>query len=420
MLGLWLLIPEYLRLGVWGLLTRWTGQTGAQVGPRLALQLVNEAALCVTGVRQYRCLSQKGFELAQGLPFVASDQAVHALLASHTVAEAQALQVELGMLRRARQHFQGKQLAIDPHRMRSYSKRQMIRFRGDEHSKPFKVSPTFFCLDADTHQPICFITAVSAQSIAQATPELLRLSAAILNPLGPRPLVLADTEHYSAQLFEYVRKHTPFDLLVPMPRQASVQQGLRKLSPEAFKRAWAGYATTVRSYRFQNSSDNEYYQYIQRDGELPAEYEYDAFLGTAMRDDVEDLTVNFPKRWHIEEFFNAYQALGWNRAGTMNLNIRYGHMRTALISQAGIHQFRQRLGAPYANWDAKHLASSVFQGLNGDLRVEQDTILVTFYNAPNADRLRENYEGLPAKLRQEGVDPRIPWLYNFKLDFRFR
>jgi hypothetical protein len=27
---------------------------------------------------------------------------------------------------------------------------------------------------------------------------------------------------------------------------------------------------------------------------------------------------------------------------------------------------------------------------------------------------------LPQILEREKVDPRIPWLYNFKLDFRFR
>ena len=54
------------------------------------------------------------------------------------------------------------------------------------------------------------------------------------------------------------------------------------------------------------------------------------------------------------------------------------------------------------------------------MRVDGDTIIVTYYNAPEADRLREHYEDLPAKLRAEKVDPRVPWLYGFKVDYRFR
>jgi hypothetical protein len=38
---------------------------------------MHEAALCVTGIRQQRAPSQKGFELLNGLPFVAGDLAIH-------------------------------------------------------------------------------------------------------------------------------------------------------------------------------------------------------------------------------------------------------------------------------------------------------------------------------------------------------
>ena len=31
-----------------------------------------------------------------------------------------------------------------------------------------------------------------------------------------------------------------------------------------------------------------------------------------------------------------------------------------------------------------------------------------------------HYENLPAKLRAEKIDPRVPWLYGFELDFCFR
>ena len=113
------------------------------------MQLVQEAALCATGTRQLRCLSQKGFELANGLPFVATDTSIHQLLDQHRVCEAQQLQVALGRLRRASGHFRGRLLAIDPHRMPSYSKRQMRRHKLRDQGQARKMAQTFFCLDAD-------------------------------------------------------------------------------------------------------------------------------------------------------------------------------------------------------------------------------------------------------------------------------
>jgi hypothetical protein len=418
--GLWLLIPEHLRLGTWDLLCGWSGQPGERVEPRLALQLIHEAALCTTGVRQQRVLSQRGFELANGLPFVASDVAMHCLLAEHTVAEAQRLQVALGQIRRASGDYVAKLLAIDPHRIRSYSKRQMRRYRDDQRSRPFKVAQTFFILDADTHQPVCFTVSSSARTAATAAIELLELAAEILSPHPSESLVVADLEHQSAELFDHAQLHTPFDLLVPMKNQRPLQKQLHAIPPEQFTRRWAGFATAKLPYQMVRSATEPIFQFAQRTGETPDDYRFGAFLSTTDRDEVEALTLDYPKRWHVEEFFNAHQALGWDRAGTMNLNIRYAQMTMSLIAQAVLHRLRCLLGEPYCGWDAGHLAKSLLAGLEGDVRVSGNTIVVTYYNAPNVERLRDHYEHLPERLSAERIDPRVPWLYGFELDFRFR
>ncbi len=46
--------------------------------------------------------------------------------------------------------------------------------------------------------------------------------------------------------------------------------------------------------------------------------------------------------------------------------------------------------------------------LEGEVRVERDTIVVTIYNAPNVDGLRKHYEGLPETLRGEVSNPPAP------------
>ena len=99
--GVWLLVPELLRLGAWDLVCSWTGQRPERVGPRLALQLIHEAALCRTGLRHRRTLNERIFELVNGLPVLASDLAIHDLLAARTVADSLRFQVALGKLRRA-------------------------------------------------------------------------------------------------------------------------------------------------------------------------------------------------------------------------------------------------------------------------------------------------------------------------------
>jgi Transposase DDE domain len=419
-LGLWLLVPEHLRLGTWDLLCGWSGQASERVEPRLALQLVHEAALCTAGLRSGRSLPQKGFALVNGLPFIAADLAIHQLLAGHSVGDALALQRALGQLRRASGHYAGKLLIIDPHRLNSHSKRQMRRHRKDPSAAPRKVFQTFFAIDADTCQPVCFSTGTASRTVAQATPELLDQAAAILGPSAGSTLVLADAEHFTTEVIEDVHRRTGFDLLVPLVLRSKMIERLRALPDESFTRHWVGYATAQIPYQLSRGRVGPLPLFVQRFGERPEDSKWNAFLCTAQRDEREVLTRDYPKRWHVEEFFNKDQELGWRRAGTQNVNIRYGQMTMSLLAQAVLHQLRCRLGEPQQSWDAKHLAKDLLQGLEGDVRVTHDTILVTYYNAPNAENLRRHYEHLPQKLREANVNPQIPWLYGYQLDFRFR
>jgi hypothetical protein len=422
LLGLWLLVPEHLRLGTWDLLRSGPGHPleGA-LAPRLALHLVHEAALCRASLRQDRSLRHKGFELLNGLPFLPSDGALHNLLEGRTIAQAQQLQIALGKLRRASGHFKGQVLALDPHRLASYSKRDMIKRRPSSGQAATKQAQTFFLLDGETSQPLCLANGSSARGLASATQEVLRLAEQILPASDPRPLLVADVEHFTVELLDYVRQHTPFDLLVPLRQTAELQRHYRAMPESAFIRHWAGYAIATETFMPRRTHLSEpCWRYIQRTGERPDSYHFKGFCCTRARPEVPSLTADFPKRWRIEEFFRFEQDLGWKRAGTMNLHIRCGQMTMTLIAQTVIHQLRQRLSAPFNGWDAPHLAKHLFGGLEGDLRVDKDTILVTYYNAPGAEHWKQHFENLPQKLEQEGVNPRVPWLYDFKLDFRFK
>jgi hypothetical protein len=423
LVGLWLLVPEHLRLGTWDLLRTWTGDDPVDtLASRLALHLIHEAALCRPSLRYSRSLRHKGFELANGLFFLPSDLAIHDLLDAHTVEQAHQLQVRLGQLRRASGHLPGQVLALDPHRQISYSQRDMVERRPAASQPACKQAQTFFLLDAQTGQPVCLTHASSAQVIPKATAQLLQMAQSILGDSPPSPrLITADVEHFSTELLDLVRRDTPFDLLVPLRHSQQLDRHYRALAPEHFTPHWAGFATATETFHPDGSTLAEpCYRYIQRTGERPAEYHFKGFGCTGQRPEVPALTSDFPDRWHIEEFFRFDQDLGWKRAGTLNLNIRLGQMTLALFAQGLIHQLRQRLGAPYQQWDSPHFARDFFTGLEGDLRVEGDTIFVTYYNARDAAQWKHHFENLPQRLAQEKIDPHIPWLYNFKLDFRFK
>jgi len=417
MTGIWLLLPELLRLGAWDMLRGWGGCVGTDdLSARLALHLVNEAALGSL-LRKRVTISQKGFEVANGLPFVPSDMAIHDLLEKHTMQDAKNLELTLGRIRRASGHYCGRVLAIDPHHMASYTKRQTRRHRKDTADRAKKTLQTVFVLDADAEVPVCYGLYSSSCPVSQTVPELLRMATTILPANGPRLLVLADKEHFSIELYKEA-DHLGVDLLVPLPNTVANQKLMQRLPDAAFSRHWPGYYTARTLFRFQGG-DRDYTLMIQREGESPDQYTYEGFVCTSPRDELETLAQQYPKRWHIEEFFNRDQSIGWQRAGTLNLNIRGNRMAFALLAQAAVHQFRGKLPEQCRQYSCNTIAQQYFNGLDGDVRVEGDTIVVTYYNAPNDKEWRRQYEDLPRQLEAEGVSPTIPWLYGFKLDFRF-
>ena len=296
LVGVWLLVAEELRLGTWDLLRAWTDRATERTEPRLALQLVHEAALCTTGIRADRTLTHRGgFKLAAGLPFVASDATIHHLLAEHTVADSVALQVVLAKLRRASGDFCGKVLAVDPHRIRSYSKRRMRRHAHNSAEKPVKAAQTFWLLDGDTKQPVCFTTAISSRTVAQATPSLLDMAEKIFAP-GNR-FCCWPTRNTTARVAAPCRLTPRIRDLGADGRYPVAPPTVKSIPENAFRRRWAGFATTKRTHQMTRGPAEPYHQFVQRRGERPEDWRYKAFLSTADRDEVEALTLEFPKRW---------------------------------------------------------------------------------------------------------------------------
>jgi hypothetical protein len=410
--GLWFLAGEHLRLGTWDLLKGLTGKTDYDFEPRIAQQLINESAACRSRIRQGNYITNQGFELLNGLRVLASDEEVHKFLNQYSMNQYRELQQNLVKMRKINGHFKGEVIAIDPHRIISYSKRIMPKKKKRPGASAEKMLQSYFLLDAQTKQPISFNIGSSGINLIAPTLQAMETAKVVSN----KAIVLADKEHYNVKFFEQMGALTRHSLLVPAQENTKTKKTQKKLK---YKECWAGYAVAEDVFYFAGSKQ-KYRLIVQREGLREEDYQYKSFLTTSDTSPEELMAEYYPERWTIESFFKNEGALGFDSASTLNLNVKFGKMNMALFAQAALYQFRQKLPAPFNSWDAKHLADSILRGIDGDIRVKGDTIVVTCYNVPKEYNLHDNYSNLPQKLTSEGIDPRIPWLYNFKLDFRFK
>lgn len=413
LVGLWLLIPEHLSLGTWDLLNTWSQASGSALSSRLALQLIHESALCLNGIRKKRSLRHKGFEVLNGLPFVAHDAEVHQLLDQHKMADADALQFRLGQLRYASGHYPSKVLLVDPHRIQSWTKRHLPLNKAQSNSPTRKTVQTFFTIDSESGQPVIGGMGSSAVTISQATIPLVDQLAQILPHSA---LIIADGEHFTGEILSHLTQQEQFSFLFPMPKHQSL---LKQLPHLTYQRLWAAYAVAEWEYPLPKQS-KKIRVVVQRTGEQPDKYIYKPFATTSSLPAAMLMNELFCQRWNIEEFFCTEAAMGWDRASTLNLNIRFNKMSLGLVSQAVVYQFRQKLPPELRHFTATSLAEKVFSRIDGDIRVKGETIIVTFYNAPFEGFFKEQYTNLSQKLSNAGVCPKIPWLFDFKLEFRFK
>jgi len=414
-LGLWLLVPEYLRLGVWDLLKGcFSKTTDDDLNARIGLQLVNESALCVNRIRQRGSLCNQGFSLVNGLSFLCADESVHELLDINTVQTYEQMQITLMQLRSLENHYSDRQIiALDPHRINSATKRIMPHKKKRPNEAAHKMMQTFFAVDAFTGQPLGFTLGSSGKNCSPATIQLMNM---IEQGGIKEALFVADKEHFSQEITDYFYKHPTFDILMPAPEIQKIKSSITQLD---YTPHWAGYALASTTFKFEGNP-NPLKLIVQRQGEQQNKYTYKSFLTTSNKQPVDLITEIFPERWTIEEFFNFTGDMGWNRASTFNLNIKYGKQTMALIAQAATHQLKNKLPGEYKQWTAAHTAQQVLTNMEGDIRVEGDTIIITYYRDHEKLNLKQHFENLPQILQSEGVNPKIPWLFDFKLDFRFK
>jgi len=284
------LVAEHLRLGSWDLIKGYTGGIDTDIELRIAMQITNEAAICKNRVRKKNYISHQGFELLNGLSFLASDEEVHKFLDKHTVSDAQSLQESLSIIRSNKGHYKGEIIAIDPHRIISTSKRVMPKKKKQPKEPSRKMLQTFFALDTETGQPIGCGIGTPGVNTTKATIDLLNMVNKINNK---KALILADKEHFTQNLTSDIKNKDQFELLVPVLSTTRIQKIERSLT---YKSQWAGYAIDETTFKFRGSKE-EYRLIVQREGEIESQYKYKSFLTISDKPAVILLSEKYGKRW---------------------------------------------------------------------------------------------------------------------------
>jgi hypothetical protein len=226
-----------------------------------------------------------------------------------------------------------------------------------------------------------------------------------------KTLILADKEHFTQEIAAYFLGSQSLDVLMPAPSTKRINTCIQNLD---YKELWAGFSIAETGFGFSNSS-SEFRLIAQKEAIHGKQEVYKAFLTTSDKDSAHLLSNVYSKRWNIEEFFNFEGDMGWNRASTFNLNIRYRRQSLALLTQAAAYGLRKKLPEPYSKWTAAMRSEKVLTNMEGDVRVKDDKIIVTYYGDHETLGIKDKYHNISQRLKNQNISPKIPWLYIYKL-----
>ena len=406
-------IPYLLELGAHDLVAS-LGPKKRQGIPneRLALGMVFESLFGYTaGIRAVDRVSRADFGLLFGLPFLPSPSTQYRYLQSVCVEDALCLQTALGKrLVALGQVTPGEHVNVDGHNIKTYSRKEMKLSFITKEDRYGKAIRTFYTQDQKSKKPLLALAAYSGATVSQVTRQLADLTHDVL---GQDFAMVADKEWYCGQLIEELNSKHGVKVLTPVKGSKKRMAEFNAVPLENYdKTVWGNIAclhTTMTNFDgplrllLKKRRNGKYFALITPQLDMPTD--------TAM--------PAYTKRWRIENFFAENAFLGIDRLPSLNLNAIQVSLSLRLLAFQALDNFRKDLGAAHRNKTPRLIHREFVDGVQGRAQLRRDTIEVSIYGFEHQRAAAKTLTDHDAKLEAKGVDPRIPWLGNRRLRFKF-
>jgi hypothetical protein len=406
-------IPYLLQLGGHGL--------AASLGPgkqegipneRIALGIVFESIFGYTvGIRAVDSVSRADFGLLSGLPFLPSATTQYRFLQGVPLKDGLDFQTALGKrLVALGQVTPGSPVNVDGHNLKTYSRKEMKLSFLTKEDRYGKAIRTFYAQDQESKKPLIALAAYSGTTVSQIT---CQLAARTRDVLGRDFLMVADKEWYCGQLIQELHKQWGVAVLTPVKSSPKRKEEFDAVPLDKYDRTVWGNIATLYTTMTNFNGPMRLLLKQRRDGK------YFALVTPAAEMTAHTAMPAYTKRWRIENFFAENAFLGVDRLPSLNLNAIQTILSLRLLAYHVMDNFRHDLGPAHQNKTPELIHREFVDGIQGRVQLRGDVIEVNIYGFEHQDAAAAILTNLDSKLEHAGVDSRIPWLGNRRLQFTF-
>jgi hypothetical protein len=299
---------------------------------------------------------------------------------------------------------------IDGHNLKTYSRKAMKRSFITKEGRYGKAIRTFYTQDQESKKPLVALAAYSGTTVSQVTHRLAGLTRDVLEKDF---LMVADKEWYCGSLIQELHEHHGVTVLTPVKRSRKRLEEFDAVPLDKYDKTLWGNVTAV--YTTMTNFEGPLRMLLKKrpDGKYFA-------LITPARDMTAHIAMpTYTKRWRIENFFADNAFLGINRLPSLNLNAIQTVLSLRLLTFHVVDNFRHDLGPAYKSKTPELIHREFVDGVQGRIQLCGDFIEVSVYGFEHEAAAAAILTNLDSKLEHAGIDPRIPWLGNRRLRFKF-
>ena len=355
-------------------------------------------------------ITDQGVAVFAGLGNIPDSSFFHNFLNKTKTADAERFNISCSKKFKEMGLYNGNIVNIDRHFMGYFGKKRIGKDKHPTRNISMKGVNASFTHDQETGDPI--FVRVDYPGLRPEEIAILMLNTT-RNIIGDEMnMVVFDKWFSVGSLLDYINREMRLKYVTLLKLFPNRIEEMKSIPADKFREMMDGRRiafidTKLRNYEenvklivvwFQENGEDKYYGYLTNDEESPEE----------------EILEIYAKRWGIENFFKEALFLNIDKLPGIRLNKISTMLAIKLIGHCIVSCLRRDIGGDYSKTEIEGIFEK-FLNIQAFVQSKGQTIHITYHRYP--PELEALFQNISEKLKNKGIDPKIPWLNNKQLQF---
>lgn len=412
--GSFLLIPYILQLGIIEKVDALKIKKGDGIPvEKVILALLHLSIIGKKRINRVEKITDQGVPVFAGLGKLPDFSFFHGFLNKTKTLDAEQFNISCSKKFKEMGLYNGKIINLDRHFMGYFGKKNIGKDKHPTRNISMKGVNASFTHDQETGDPIFVRADYPGLRPEEVAFPMLNTTKSIIG--NEMKMVVFDKWFSVGSLLDYINREMGIKYVTLLKLFPNRIEEMKSIPVDQFKETMDGRKIAFIDTRLRNYEENPklIVVWFQEDGE-------DKYYGYLTNDEEsleEEILAIYAKRWGIENFFKEALFLNLDKLPGIKLNKISTMLTIKLIGHCIVSCLRRDIGGDYSKTEIEGIFEK-FLNIQALVQSKGQTIHITYHRYP--PELEALFQNISEKLKDKGIDPKVPWLNNKKLQFHFK